>query len=166
MAGPFQAGQKITAALLNSFCAPLEVIKPSDQSVTSSTVLVNDTALFAAVVASATYDFMLYLDFEGGTLNASDLKFQLTVPAGAALRAQRIYTTTAGAASVSNTITDGVTTVAGTNGAGVLQAALMEGSLVVGATQGNLQLQWAQNTSSATATIVHAQSKLRLWRIT
>jgi hypothetical protein len=165
MAGPFTAGQRITAAQLNAFCAPVEVIKAADQSVTSSTVLVNDTALVLPVVASATYDFSCYLDYEGGTLGASDLKFQWTVPSGT-LRFWMGFVNTAGTNSAGQTFTDTSVVGIGTNGAASLRGAQMEGSLVVGSTGGSLQLQWAQNMSSATATIVHAQSRVRLWRIT
>jgi len=43
------------------------------------------------------------------------------------------------------------TVTAGTNGAS-LRSARMYGSLIVGSTAGTLQLKWAQNTSSGTAT--------------
>ena len=162
--GLFTAGTRITAALLNSI-APLSVIKPSDQSVTSSTTLVNDSALFLPVVASATYLFDAYLDFEGAAIGTGDLKIEWTVPAGAALRFDLHGLNTA-SSSFSSTFTDGVTTALGTTGAASLRGALMKGSLVMAATAGNLQLKWAQNTSSATATIVHAQSYVALWRVT
>ena len=73
------AGQRITAALLNSM-QPQTVIKPTDQSVTSSTTVVNDNDLVSAVLASATYIFTCYLDYEGGTTGSSDLKWVWSVP--------------------------------------------------------------------------------------
>ena len=162
--GLFTAGTRITAALLNSI-APLSVIKPSDQSVTSSTVLVNDSALFLPVVASATYFFMSSLDFEGAAIGTGDLKIEWTVPAGATLRFDLHGVNTA-SSSYSSTFTDTTTISLGTTGAASLRGATMAGSLVMSSTAGNLQLKWAQNTSSATATIVHAQSTVALWRIT
>src|SRR5215472_8894872 len=79
------AGSEITAAYLASITA-VGVVKPTDQSVTSSTVLVNDNALVIPVVANANYKFDLYLDFEGGTSGSSDIKFTWTVPASTTMR--------------------------------------------------------------------------------
>jgi len=161
----FAAGSRITAALLNEI-QPLNVIKPADQSVTSSTTLVNDNALsLPLAVANATYQFACYLDYEGGTLGSSDIKWTWTVPAGASMRYATTYTNTAGAIQGSITYVASSVPAAGTAGAGNLQALTMTGTLLVGATTGTLQLQWAQHTSSGTATIVHAQSGLSLVRV-
>jgi len=163
----FQAGQKLTAAALASFAAPLAVIKPSDQSVTSSTVLVNDTALVTPnLVASATYLFWCYLNYEGGTGGSSDIKWQWAAPAGATLRYGLAHVGQANNVDVGNTYQASDIPTGRTQGAGVLSGAIMTGSLVMSTTAGSLQLKWAQNTSNATATIVHAQSTLALWRVT
>lgn len=160
--GLIAAGQRITAALLNSI-APLCVIKPADQSVTNSVVLVNDNALAVPVVAGATYLFDCYLDFEGGTTGSSDLQWQWQVPTGATLRYASGHVNTGAFVFTSYTGASNVT--ASTNGAGTILAVTMKGSLTMSSTGGNLQLKWAQNTANATATIVHAQSYLALWRI-
>lgn len=160
---PILAGQRITADLIASI-APLAVIKPNDQSVTSSTVLVNDTSLVEAVDADATYLFACYLDYEGGTQGSSDIQWEWSGPSGYTLRYWSGHITTGGAfVMTSYKGTDNPS--AGSNGAGVIQGAFMFGTLVVASTAGNLQLQWAQNSSSATPTIVHAQSCLALWRV-
>jgi len=158
------AGQRITAALLNSM-QPQTVIKPSDQSVTSSTTLVNDNDLVAAVVASATYIFACYLDYEGGTQGSSDLKWQWALPSGATLRYQNIGVGTGGGAVTGATCTGATIVAFGTSGAASLVAASMTGTLVMSTSPGFLQFKWAQNTSSGTATIVHAQSSLSLARV-
>lgn len=157
------AGSRITAAEIQAV-APLEIIKPTDQPLTSSTAMQNDTALFLPVVAGATYDFCCYLDFEGGTAGASDLKWTWALPSGATMRYASGHVNTG--SFVFTSYTGASTVVASSAGAGVIQAVTMEGTLVTAGTAGNIQLQWAQNTSSATATIVHAQSKLRLIRNT
>jgi len=54
---------------------------------------------------------------------------------------------------------------AGGNGAGSKLPVIMDGTLVTSSTPGTLQLTWSQNTSNATATIIHAQSSLALWRM-
>jgi hypothetical protein len=159
------AGSRITAAAVQSV-APLSAVKGADQSVTSSTTLVNDSALVLPVVANATYLFACYLDYSGGTGGSSDLKFQWTVPSGTALRFSLIGTDASGTTLTGVTDSDSTVYTLGTAGAATLQAAVMTGSLVMSVTGGSLQLQWAQNTSSGTATKVHAQSSATLWRIT
>ena len=158
------AGSRILASAMAGI-APLAAEKPTDQSVTSSTTLVNDTALLAAVAANATYLVYCYLDYEGGTGGSSDLKFQWTVPASATMRFTLIGTDASNATLISSTKSDTTVYTLRSAGAATLQAALMVGSLVVAGTSGTLQLQWAQNTSSGTATKVHAQSFLSLWRV-
>jgi Hemagglutinin repeat len=163
-AGLVQAGSRITAGLFASV-APLAVIKGADETVTSSTTLQNDDALFLPVIANATYLFKCYLNFEGGTGGSSDIKWQWGVPASATLRYDGVYQRSDGTNIVGSTFI-GTQTVAGrTQGAATLCGAIMDGTLVMAGTAGNIQLQWAQNTSSGTGTIVHAQSYLALWRI-
>jgi hypothetical protein len=163
--GLIQAGTRITASLLASI-APLAVIKGADEPVTSSTTLQNDNALLLrSLVASATYLFACYLDYEGGTQGASDIKWTWSTPGSATLRYQKECVNLSGTA-VCPTCTGSGTQTAGSNGAGTLMGVTMTGSLVMSSTGGTLQLQWAQNTSSATPTIVHAQSYLSLWRVT
>jgi hypothetical protein len=167
MAGPFQAGQKITAAALSSFAAPLAVIKPSDQSVTSSTTLVNDNALFLPVAASATYLFQFYLDWEGLGGSGNGIQGEWAVPAGATLRYQATRIDATNNVIVNLTFKEATSNwISEGGGAGVLQAVSGLGTLVTGVTTGNLQLKWTQAASSATPTIVHAQSFVALWRIT
>ena len=77
-------GQVLVASDVNSWFVPLAVVKGGDQSVTSSTVVVNDTALVVAVASSATYQFSCFISYEGGTQGSSDLKWTWTTPAGTA----------------------------------------------------------------------------------
>ena len=72
---------------------------------------------------------------------------------------------TSGAAVTGTTNLDSDVVSAGTATAGVLRGVSMHGTLTVGATAGSIQLQWAENTSDSTPTIVHAQSSLALWRV-
>jgi hypothetical protein len=159
----YLAGGRLTAGLLTSG-EILEAVKDADQSVTSSTVLVNDTKLTLPVVAGATYDFICYLDFEGGTASSSDLKFQWSVPAGAVLRYACPHVNASGTNVLNNTNTATTSITVQSQGAGVLCGVTCTGTLVMSSTAGSLTLTWAQNTSNGTATIVHAQSKLSLVR--
>lgn len=157
------AGSRITAALIASI-APLEFIKPADQPLTSSTAMQNDTALFLPVAAGATYDFGCYLDYEAAGPGTGDLAWTWALPAGATLRYASGHVNSG--AFVFTSYLGSATVIASGQGAGNILAVTMEGSLVTGSTAGTLQLRWAQNTSNATPTIVHAQSKIRLTRIT
>jgi hypothetical protein len=161
-------GQVLYAADVVNWLAPLAAVKTSDQSVTSSTTLINDTALVVTPAVSATYLLVCYLNFEGaanGGVGNGSLKWQWGVPTGAFLRYQGIFMGTGGAAAVNNTYAATDIPAAGTQGAGNLCGASMTGTLVMGSTSGNLQLKWAQNASNGTATTVHAQSCLYLQRI-
>ena len=169
-AGQIQAGSRITAAMLQGI-APLAVIKGADESITSSTTLQFDDALFLPIQANAQYIFDCYLLYEGGTAGSSDMRWTWSVPTGSTLRYQPIYanaTSTLNASlgtSVAGSTLMSGTSGAGTNGAGNLRGLSMNGTLIVGSTPGNLSLEWAQNTSSATPTIVHAQSYVTLWQV-
>src|SRR5262245_26161469 len=105
------------------------------------------------------------LSYKGGTAGASDLKWAFTAPSGAVLRYGVSYNSTGltGQVAIYHVGTDVV--AAGTNGTGNVLAVTMQGSLTTSSTTGNLQLQWAQNTSSATATTVGTGSVLVLTRI-
>jgi len=159
----YLAGMKATAGLVTSGEIQ-SIVKTSDQSVTSSMVLVSDTQLQLPVAANASYIFGCYVDYEGGTLGSADLKHQWAQPAGAAIRFTQTYISTAGNLGGGVTQLGGDVLSAGTAGAGVLRALVMDGTIVTGATAGTMVLTWAQNTSSATPTIVHAQSYLWLLR--
>lgn len=161
----FTVGEVLTASLVNSWLAPLAAYKSADQSVTSSTVLVNDTALVLAVAANSTYFFTAFLDYEGGTQGSSDFKMAWSVPASATMRWTRIGLDTAGAVNAGALSDQTSTPAMGTNGAGNVRGVTLHGTLNVSSTSGNFQFQWAQNTSSGTATIVHAGSYLQAQRI-
>jgi len=162
----FVDGNVLTAAQVNSWLEPVAAVKTSDESVTSSTALQNDNELVVAVAANATYHLTAYLDYEGGTLGASDLKFGWTFPAGLTMSyvASRISNITGNPAGGGGVVIQTGVPISGSSGAGNSQSVSMDGTVVVSSTAGSLQLQWAQNTSSGTATIVHAKSYISLQR--
>lgn len=159
-------GTVLGASDVNNWLQPMVAYKASDQSVTSSITLVNDSDLTLPVAVNAFYTFWLFLDYEGGTGGSSDLKLQFAVPAGAFLRYHMAYEVTTAVVGVNSTFT-AATSIAGlrTQGAGNLCGTTMHGTLFTVGSPGNITLQWAQNTSSATSTIVHAQSCMVLQRI-
>lgn len=142
--------------------------KGADQTLSSNTSLTNDTALVAALPISQTFGFRLNLFYDGP--DAGDIKFAIAAPAGATGVCGVQAISTAGVAGVgtgqySATAALGTAIACGTTGAGNRLLALIEGEVTMGATAGNLQLQWAQNTPDAGTTAVRARSRMFVWRI-
>lgn len=158
------AGSLATSAFVNSL-APQGVVKPTDESVTSSTTLQSDNDLYAPLNAGS-FAFLLMVAYEGGTQGSSDLKIGFSVPASTtSFRASPTYSDTSGTAHVGNSLTSSSTIAAGTSGAGNLHTLSITGAVVLTTGGQNLTVQWAQNTSSSTSTIVHSGSSLILWQL-
>lgn len=155
------AGGRILAADIRDV-APLAVIKGADESVASSLTPQFDDALFLAVAANTQWLFKCVLNYEGNTHGSGDIRWLWNVPTGATLRYFASYTHN----TLANTamLTGSTVGSADTTGTGNLMGIQMDGTLIVGSTAGNIALEWAQFTSNATPTIVHAQSYLALWQ--
>jgi hypothetical protein len=158
-------GEEVTTGSVpSSGYAPELVRKAADESVTSSTVLQNDNELFVTLDAGSTYEVRFALFYTAAT--AGDLKWQWSGPtdivgADGALRISNSASSSEGSvrASASSSFTSGLGGVLSAGGTGA--AAYLFGSMVlVTTTGGNLQLTWAQETSSGTATTVLAGSYL------
>jgi hypothetical protein len=143
--------------------------KASDETVTSSTVLQDDNDLHFAIGASQTWVFEFVLFVNGPT--AADMQIQLTVPSGATggIGTNTIAFSATGnngdvTAAAASTITATFTFI-GTPGAALTTMLLVKGVVINSTTPGTVQLQWAQQTSNATAVTVHAQSYLTAQRV-
>lgn len=159
---PVLAGQVLTAGLIQAF-AEYASWKSGDTSRTTTTTLTADPDLTLTVPAAGTYRLDGYLDYEGGTGGASDLA--ISFASVGTLRYHIVYAGAGtGGANVGNTNVGGGTVALRTQGAGVLCGASIKG-MIIAPSSGSITLDWAQNTSSGTATIVHAQSwiSLRRW---
>lgn len=164
MVTQFAAGQRVTAARLN-FLLPIIVIKTADESLSTSTTLQNDNDLAAAMVANATYRMQGMIFYSSGA--TPDIKVAFTFPSGVtAYWGGAGYDVTAG----SNTVRF-VSQRAAASGSSLLFEGstadahlLLNGLFIVGSTAGNLQFQWAQNSSSGTTT-VQAGSWMSLTRV-
>lgn len=162
----WSAGSKITSSNLN-LGEPVWSYKAADQSLTSTTGMINDNDLFLTLAASGTYFFDAYIVYSQNVANGSgDIKSQWTVPSGASL-----FVTSFGLASASSLTTYDVTAqpaqqvrVWGVNLATAMSAQ-PRGYVQTNGTGGTLQFQWAQNTSSTTPLYVKAGSWLRAWRV-
>jgi len=142
---------------------PTTVRKTADETVTSSTVLQNDNHLLLAMAANEIWEVRFKLMVTAA--QAGDIKYAFTVPAGATVKhtyfGPVIGVTATPFVTYSATLQD----AAVDRSPGILDVSdptlvIIEAIVVCGATPGNLQLQWAQNTSNATATTVLANSCL------
>lgn len=157
-------GQVLAASDVNSWFVDLVAIKGSDQSVTSSTALVGDLALFVPLAASCTYVINMMVNYEGGTQGASDIQWTFVPPTGSTFHYQGRYLDTGGTAQLPY-LTGTSVNHAGTNGAGVIRSLGITGLIQVSTTAANLSFDFAQNTSNGTSTIVHAASWMTARRV-
>jgi hypothetical protein len=133
------------------------VRKSSDQSVTSSTTVVNDSQLKFAVEASTTYIFQAWL-YTYAADGTPDIKVTFTGPAGSTVlwsSSQVIFN--AGGSTTLTVVSAGGTTADLFVDAN-FRAIQLYGTILNSTTAGDVQLQWAQNTSSANSTTVKAGS--------
>lgn len=129
--------------------------KTADQSVTSSTTLVDATGLSVTVAANSTYNFELDAKF---TANSSGgLKWAFTVPAGASG-----FCIGSAKANFSAVTTTDITTGAGSTAVLVdtTDSFRLSGYIATSSTAGTLQFQFAQNASTGTATIIKKGSTI------
>jgi hypothetical protein len=154
------AGQSGVASLLQAL-APIAAWKTVDTSRATFTTLTVDPDLAITIPAAGLYFLEGYLSFEGGTLNASDFQFELNSVGN--LFFHLSGASPASAVIIGNTFGGAAVIALGTTGAGNLRGAAIKGTVITAA-PGTLSLSWAQNTSSATATILHKGSWLELRR--
>lgn len=157
-------GQVLTASDVNTWLTIDAAYKTANQSVTSSTTLVNDSDLVLPVAASAAYKVECWLTF--GATSGGDIKWTWALPAGGVLLYQALHNE-GGATALSNSATtySNSDTPMAAGGSPTITAVLMKGHLATAGTSGSIQLRWAQNTSNAGATSVRAPSLLTLDRI-
>lgn len=171
----YAAGDKPTAAQLNAML-PRWAIKTADESVNSGstgTTLQNDDTLLVAVDANATYKVDLHLLASQAAAGAIDLKTAWTFPTGCTLDLIVVAPHTAWPPAVATDLeTEWATwqnvtsSPSGTISFGTVNGTVfsyhVRGTIRVGSTAGNLQFQWAQNTSSASNVTVKSGSSLVL----
>lgn len=164
--GNIPAGSRLTAAMLQGV-APVAAYKSAGQPVTSNaTTLVNDSQLLLTLPANSVFIFNGLLTLTGAAIGAGDIRFTFSTPSGTTMawEATGFSATTTGPLNGNAVRSGGGLVSVGISGATASPALLM-GSISVGATGGPIQLQWCQNTSSTTATVVGAGSFLAAWQI-
>jgi len=158
-------GQVLASNDVNLWFVPLAVIKPGDESAVSNVTLHNDADLHVPVAAATGYEFSCYIYFQAAA--GADIAWTWTGPAGAVLVYDTLHNEGGGTLLNASASTYGLASLgqAAGGGAGVNEAIVMRGTCVISGTAGTLQFRWAQNATSATATIVKANSHLVLRRI-
>lgn len=162
------AGQKLTASLLRSML-PQTVRKTSDEQRSATTTFVDDTHLIFAAEANAVYTMVGWIKYFASTV--PDIKIQFSVPSGClgewAWNMPGSGTTTTGTTGYS--IRTETNDVAGSRtGYGTSDSNMftpVSGIFRMSTASGNISLQWAQNTSDATATVLFTDSWLEFRRI-
>lgn len=146
---------------------PQVVVKTSATIRSSTTTLTNDPDFIFTSLPAGTYQFDLFLSTTGASIGTGDIKVTMnytgTVSSGTW---QGIGTNVSGSTVLFNnggSIGSGIGQPFGTNG-GNFTGLLINGAMVV-STSGTLSLQWAQNTSNATATNIRGGSYMRLTQI-
>ena len=153
------AGTGLAWTTLTAGATVAKVRKSSDQTVTSSTTLVNDSQLKFAVAANETYIFQAWL-YTYAADGTPDIKVTFTGPAGSTVlwsSSQVIFN--AGGSTTLTVVAPGATTAdlfVDSN----LRAIQLYGTILNNSTAGDLQFQWAQNTSSANGTSIKAGSSI------
>ena len=163
------AGQRLTAELLRSML-PQTVRKTADTSRSATTTYEADPHLVFAAEANAVYTMSGWVKYFAST--TPDIKMRFTVPTDCLGEWAWL---------VPGSGTPGVATTAGysirteTNDVGVGRTAYgtadtqqmtpLGAVFRMSSTAGNITLEWAQNTSDATATILYTDSWLCFQRI-
>lgn len=129
------------------------VAKTVTESRVSDAVLAADSEIFLPVEASSSYLLEFHFVFTG-----TREKSTLVGPTGATLAGTYHEATAADVQDASLGVT-----IAGESAA--QRRGLIFGVLAIGGTAGTVELQWAQNTTSGTATAVKAGSFLRLTKL-
>jgi hypothetical protein len=152
----WNVGDVLTASDMNSWVIGQVVAKPSDESRASTTTLTADSHYSFAVAANSVYRVTGLLAYSADP--AGDLKMSWTVPAGASTNIACVGPATTATATVTSGTYQRVASIlmGGVIDNTVIVVAKVDGICRTGGTAGTLALTWAQNASSASATIMRS----------
>lgn len=166
------AGTRLTADVLNSMLDNF-IFKPADTSRASNTTMSNDPDMVCPVDANATYFIEMVILFAG--IATAGFRTQWTVPSGSSFNKRIAGPGSANAAEANANTTEMRWSVVSATSAvnytnprnsASLQVYTIETAIAqIGATAGNITLQWAQTVSQTTGTVVAANSYIRYRQI-
>jgi hypothetical protein len=159
----FTAGNTLTAAQLNALNG--YVTKTADQSVTSSTTLVNDTHLLYTIAATGTYVFDVCLIGVSAANAAGDLMTGFTFPTGTMwLSGVGPDPSLASGNAVIGQFGANDAYLSGANfnayGLSTSKTTINIHGVLTATATGTLRLQWAQQASSASASTLKSGSHM------
>lgn len=161
----FAAGDKPTAAQLNTL-PPKFARRLSDSSaIVSNTTLANDDTLVVTPSVSVAYKVSFGVIYRSSA--TADLKVALTWPTGASCFWGGIGLTAADSLVMQlvENSASGTHVTLGGGGTGTSRCCWFEGILVMSSTAGNLQAQFAQSSTDATNTVIRAGSWLMIEQV-
>lgn len=163
----FSVNEYLSSSDVNAYCAQQQFVrKTSDESVTSSTTVQDDNELSMTLNANTNYWVDGHLITDGAV--GGDVKLQFVVPSGTIrwLANGPVVSATGTVTDVNRNFQVGSSPVTlGTIASGTNSVILIFGIVRVGASGGTFKLQWAQGSSSGTATRVRTNSVLRCVRM-
>lgn len=149
--------------------------KSADESVTSSTTLQNDDALIIPVSASKRYQFILTCYVYGAASGATmDFKCGWSVPSGTTMAwapsgtvvsTEATFMGNAAATGHTALYTEASTPAFGLSSTATAHGIQFHGRIRVSSTAGNVNFQWAQNTSNANALTMETDSNIHVWTL-
>lgn len=166
----FNSGERPSASDFNRyFMQQHSVVKPSDESVVSSTTFQDDNHLFAPVDANTDYWIWCILFYTGAAEPVDgDLKIKWDAPSGSTLdwMSDGLGSATTNSVNIlsRNHQTLANTPSPGTTGGDTVSP--IKGLLRVGGSAGTFKLTWAQLASTATPTSIYEGSTLIVRRLT
>jgi hypothetical protein len=162
------AGQRITAKALIASQEQL-AYKTTATSRANTATISNDPDLQLAVDANAVYSLEGLLVYNGGS-TSDDLRIGWSAPSGSTLTWVATGQNTSATNGVGSVITDAQDITKNAYSLGTIanplgMTAMVRGLLITSSVAGTFALQWAQFTSSATATSMLAGSHIGLQRL-
>jgi hypothetical protein len=158
----FTTGQVVTAAQLNALNG--YVAKTADQSVTSSTTLVNDTHLFYSITSAGTYVIDIFMHGVSAANAAGDLAVGFSYPTGTLYPSLMGLDTNLASGLNGTSIWVGGTVASGAVFQGIGLSTSITTShahcLLVATATGTFRLQWAQAVANANASTLKAGSHM------
>lgn len=164
---PLYAGQEVLASTVTEIMGR-SAVKTSDTTVNASTTLVDATGLSLTLDADSTYILDSYIAYSSGA--TPDIKFAWTIPTGMtghwALFGQT-SSATGSVGSMDMRHATSFTTALAAAGSGSFSSLMvvLPRAYLVTDSAGTLQLQFAQNTSNASDTIVKTGSWIRCMKV-
>ena len=162
------AGQRLRASLLRSM-QPQTVRKTADEPRLATTTYADDTHLVFPAEASAVYTMVGWIKYFADP--TPDIKMLFSVPSGCLgewawlMPGQSTAASALAGYSIRTETNDAGSGRTGYGTSDSIHFTPVSGLFRMSTTAGNIALQWAQNTSSATATTLYTDSWLAFQRI-